>query len=173
MSTKQLSAGHLHHLADYMYSTRYVLLPPDIKIDDIFKPAFWAHHAARLKLHDIIRVRAEDGSFDFMITVIRKDQSAVLMDVWPKYPAAASVAEGGEAMAAIAVTARKELTQATHLGKPVPRVEYTRATKHRVIDLAGKEHSSGYATEADAKAALDKYLQGLGIESVKAPVEAK
>lgn len=169
MSVKQLSAGHLHHLADYMYSTRFVSLPPDIEFGDLFKPAFWAHHAARLKLHDIVRVRADDGSFDFMLTVIRKDQSAVLMDVWPKYPAGLGLVSGNEDMAAVAITARKQLTQGTVLGKPVPRIEHTKATKWRVIDLAGKEHSAGYDVKADAQTALDRYLQGLGIETVSPP----
>ena len=155
-------------MADYNYSSYFVDLDPDTEAADIFRPTFWTHVAKRLKLNDIIRVRAGDGSFDFQVTVIRKDQAAVLVDVWPKYPvAAASVAEASAAIGKVAAEARTTLTSTKVLGKPVPRVEWTKVTKHRVIGLDGSEYASGFETRADAQLALDKYIAGLGITNVE------
>lgn len=168
MSIKQLPAGALNHLADYMYSTRFVVLPPDVDSKELFKPGFWAHHAVKLKLNDIVRVRADDGSFDFMLTVIRKDQGAVLMDIWPKYPVRASSAEAAsDAMAKVAAESRSTLVRSKVLGKEVPRVEHTKATKWRVIGLDGKEYAKDFDVKEDAEKAMDKYMTGLGITKVE------
>lgn len=67
----QLPPG-MDSLSEFNYvSTRYdVRVPLGVEAAELLKPAFWAHHAAKLKPYDEIRARAEDGSWiaDYIVT---------------------------------------------------------------------------------------------------------
>jgi len=149
-------------------------LPDGATLADVLRPDFWKHHHTVLKVGDLIRIRANDGAFDMMLTVIAKGQGAVTMDVWPKFPDAADLQRAAD-VAAVAVKARSVLVARSVHGKMVPRVEFTRATNWRVIALDGNEHSSGYRTQAEAHMVMKDYLVKLKIdladEAVASPTE--
>lgn len=154
--------------ADSAYTTRFVLAPLETDYSDIFRPEFWSHTANHLSLGDLIRVRREDNAWDFMISVIGKSHAAVVVDVWPKFPKEISRADH-EAMAHVAQTARRVMTTTLVHGKPVPRVDHTRATKWRIIGLDGNEHSSGHPTKAVAEQKMKEYLVAMGVEEIVDP----
>jgi hypothetical protein len=55
---------------DYV-STRFdALIPIGVTLEQILKPAFWAHHAVKLKPMDEIRARAEDGTWLAYLVVL-------------------------------------------------------------------------------------------------------
>jgi hypothetical protein len=52
-------------------STRFdALIPIGVTLEQILKPAFWAHHAVKLKPMDEIRARAEDGTWLAYLVVL-------------------------------------------------------------------------------------------------------
>lgn len=67
----QLAPG-MEHLAQFeQVSTRYdAKIPIGVKLDDILKPEFWAHHSVRLTPFDEIRARAIDGSWMAYLVVL-------------------------------------------------------------------------------------------------------
>lgn len=48
--------------------------------DSLLEPASWAKSAAKLNLHDLVRCRASDGSYDVLLTVAMKTGSGVRME---------------------------------------------------------------------------------------------
>ena len=55
-------------------STRYdALIPQGVTQEQLVNPAFWAHHAVKLRPMDEIRARAQDGSW--MATLVVLDSS--------------------------------------------------------------------------------------------------
>lgn len=167
-----LPAHALTSTAEFWYSTysvgvgpssKSVHCPAGTKVTDLFKPQFWVHHAKRLKQGDLVRVRAVDGSWDVMITAVAVASGAVVMEPWPKLPPGLDMA----AFTHNADLARRTLVQTTVAGKVVPRVEFTRSTDWRVIDLAGNEHSRNHRSEPDAAAALREYINKLGYSDLK------
>lgn len=55
---------------DYV-STRFdALIPIGVTLEQILNPAFWAHHAVKLKPMDEIRARAEDGTWLAYLVVL-------------------------------------------------------------------------------------------------------
>lgn len=162
--------SHFKRTADSAYTTRFVSAPLEAEYSDIFRPEFWCHVANHLALGDLIRVRREDNAWDFMVSVIGKSHAAVTVDVWPKFPKEIARADH-EAMAHVAQTARRVMTTSLVHGKPVPRVDHTRATKWRIIGLDGNEHSSGYPTKAVAEQKMKDYLTAMGVEEVVDPAD--
>lgn len=167
-----LPAHALSSPAEFWYSTysigvgpsnKVTHCPPGTEIDDLFRPQFWVHHAKRFKTGDLVRVRSIDGAWDVMLTVVTVASGAVVMEPWPKLPAGLDMAQ----FAHNADLARRTLVQTTVAGKVVPRVEFTKATGWRVIDLAGTEHSRNHQSEFDASAALRLYVNKLGFSDLK------
>lgn len=164
---------HFKRTHDSAYTTRCALCPLEAEYSDIFRPEFWRHVANYLALGELIRVRREDGAWDFMVVVIGKSQAAVTVDVWPRFPKEIARADH-EAMAHVAQTARRVMTQSLVHGKPVPRVDHTKATKWRIIGLDGNEHSSGHPTKAVAEQKMKEYLVAMGVEEIiEPPAEPK
>lgn len=145
----QLPAGYLRNLEDYEFSRYFVQLPPGYSYDQIFNPAFWAHHQ-RLKKFDIIRIVAHDWSFDVTITVTAKTRGGANVQLTPLVPAEVDEIE-------------VKYVPKLRNGKFAIRVDYQKATKWRVIALDGSEHSRDYETQGDAEMAMHAYVRELGM----------
>lgn len=162
MVTKKLPASALAHTYDQYHRIWFVHLPPGYVFEDLFSPGFWSHHR-KLAKHDLVRVKAHDGSFDCHVSVLAMPQGGAVVDVWPRYPGGT---DGAAALAAAkaAAEARPKVVPIMSNGKVAVRVEFRDATQYRVIALDGSTLSEGHATEAAAEEARDKYLKELGME---------
>lgn len=136
--------------AEYAYSTWFVPLPAAVTLADCFRPNFWAHHLKMFRKHDMLRIRAEDGSFDFMATITEIRTGGMRIEPWPKMSAAdAEMAPSG--------------VQAVKMsGGWAPRIEYRKATNWRVIGHDGNEHSGGHETKEAAAHVMIRYMADLG-----------
>lgn len=150
----QLPASYLDNTArsDYAYTSYFVELPGNVQFGHVFAPRFWSHVARRLKKNDLIRLRANDDSFDFMVAVVEvKPSGGVLVEAWPKIPRAASEAE------AVGVQPFEKN------GQWHPRIDYQKATKWRVIGLDNNEYAAGFADKRAAATAMIKYMAEMGM----------
>jgi len=154
-----LPAGFLRNLADYDFSTYFVQLPPGYRYEDLFRPAFWAHHQ-KLKKFDVIRVVAHDWSFDVTLTVTAKTKGGANVQLTPLLPAAPGEIE-------------VQYVPRLKNGKMAVRVEYLKATKWRVIALDGSEYSRDWETEAEARGSMMQYIKELGLEFPPEPTDAE
>lgn len=166
--SKHLHGIALDHRADYLYTSYFARLAPDITFDDLFRPQFWAHHYKKLNTDDVVRCKAADGSFDVTVTVVSKEEGGIVMGLWPKYPNADVVAHAARLSEGVE-DARAELVVTKVHGKPVPRVEYTEGTKWRVIGLDGQTIVENLPSKKTADKRLDDILAKLGVNR---PVEA-
>jgi hypothetical protein len=72
---------------NHQYRSWHVNLPAGTSYAELLNPNFWTADRDRLSPHDLIRVVAEDGSFDVMLTVLAKSSAGLVMEPWPKMPA--------------------------------------------------------------------------------------
>ena len=138
-------------MGDYSQThARYTIrLPKDHAFEDLFNPRYWAQlqKQNRLRVTDLVRVIAHDGSFDCELTVLSMVPGAVNMGVYPKLPANAADFTKPRPIV---------VGPMDHLGKPVIRVEQA-GTRFRVIGLDNQEISA-HPTEPEAEGALAAYL---------------
>ena len=147
--------GYFQHTAEYDTKNWFVVLPEGVPYADLFRPDFWVHHASRMNQFELVRVRACDGSFDVTLCVRARAQGGVHMEEWPKWPSE-TAADEARAQQDASIKPREVA------GKPVPRVEHTKATKWRVIGLDGNEFARNFDTKDIAEKALVNYAAGLG-----------
>jgi hypothetical protein len=83
MSARKLPLSRPGH----EYKSWHVHVSPGHTYADLFDPNFWADDRSRLNQNDLVRVVADDGSFDVMLTVTAKSVTGVVMEPWPKVPA--------------------------------------------------------------------------------------
>lgn len=67
--TKLLQASALHHTADFVRGYYHAEVDNDVTLADIIRPAFWAHHTAKLRKHSIVDLIRADGSLDVQVRV--------------------------------------------------------------------------------------------------------
>jgi hypothetical protein len=80
MSTKRLPATSRPRPAEFVVTRRHVWVDPDVTLEDILRPSFWAHHAnSDLNPGDLIDVVAKDFSLDIQLRVIGKEPGIVKM----------------------------------------------------------------------------------------------
>jgi hypothetical protein len=162
-----LGPSYLKQVEAHDFTRYFLLLPPGIRFEALFNPIFWAHHAKRLNPLDLIRVRAEDGSFDCYITVAEKTQGGAIMELWPKYPVDQQIGndevfQNNLVQAAIDNEIRPaQIEQA--IGQSQARVEYKKAAGWRVIGVDGTEVSRQHPNKAAAELELAKHLAALGL----------
>lgn len=161
MTIKHLPATLFNELADYKFDRRFAVLPPGITFEDLFVPTLWAHYANKWHRHDIVRVVAEDGSFDVDLTVAEVTVGAITMKVRPFFGQASAEAAVAAATKA-AESGRLAIVPLAKDGKPVVRVEYQPATKWRVLGLNG-EISRDHETESAASKVMREYLKKTGL----------
>lgn len=58
--------------AEYNRDYWHIVVDPDVSIDDVMRPNFWAHHVASLKPMDLIDVVSVDMTMDLTLRVISK-----------------------------------------------------------------------------------------------------
>lgn len=82
MSTKRLPATAMRSAgADYARAYHHVTVDPDVTLEDIRRPNFWAYHVARLNPGDLVDVVSRDFSLDVQLRVIGKEIGLVQMRV--------------------------------------------------------------------------------------------
>lgn len=168
---KPLASIHLRHPEEHV-TTRWsagigARSAPveDAAFEDLFKPQWWVHHAAKLNIGDLVRIRAADGSFDVAVTVTAKVPGGLKVELWPNIPSAGGdLAAQAQAGKAVADASRKVGIKRKVAGKPVPRVEFQKASGWRVLGHDGNEVSRNHRSEAEAEDALAAYLSVQGVE---------
>ena len=157
MSIKTLPAkDYLRHTSEFnLRQWGPEVLPEGVSYLDLFEPEFWKHHASKLKAHELIRVRAADGSFDLNLVVVARVPDGLKVEAWPKLPSQVLMDE--------AASERTTVLKVRKInGENVPRVEYGRAVKWRVIGTDGNEVSHGHESKELATAAMHTYVESLG-----------
>lgn len=181
--SKFLNIKSLAQLQDYAHNRYFVKLSPGDTYADLFVPTFWAYHRAKLsdgrdrsvdkdgrddprRGPDTVRVRAHDGSFDVMLTVVEVKADGVVMQRFPVEPSAEALAQAAE------IGGVERYVPYGNDGRPVVRTQFTEATKWRVLGLQG-EVASSLKDEAAATKAMADYLKGIHYAMPDAADQAK
>lgn len=67
--------------ADYNRTYRHLVIDQPITVEEILKPAFWAHHWRTLNVNDMIDILTIDGTIDMQVRVVGKGTGYVEMRV--------------------------------------------------------------------------------------------
>jgi len=143
-------------LAEHSYSEWHVVLPPEYKVEWLFQPSAWAHVNTRINKFDVIRCTREDFDFDFEVVVTEKMHSGLEVLPYPRFDGET----GTSALKEVAEIAREAKVKVIPLAvdkKPVVRVDFLRATGHRMIGLDGYEET-GFESKAAAEKAMHAYV---------------
>lgn len=157
----QLSTTHLT-VFDYV-STRYdALIGIGQKPEDLLNPAFWAHHAVKLKPMDEIRARAEDGTWmgHYLVLDCSRTWAKVKeLNRWSLGTSDVALTQASQEEFKAFVAQHKIVHRGPHKWSVV------RNGDSAVI-------SEGHVQRGDAEKALDKYARAqIGVEA-KAPAPA-
>ncbi len=144
----QLSPDSLKQL-DYVSTRHDAVIMQGLEPKDLLVPAFWAHHAVKLRPMDEIRARAEDGTWVAYLIVLASDRTwaRVHIDRVLKL-----------------TTADVSLTQATEEEvkklKADYKIAYAGPEKYRVVRKADNNvMHSGCEQKVDAERWLDTYVR--------------
>ncbi len=151
---KFLDVKNMQVLQDYAHRRFFVQLRPNETYADLFVPTFWSYHKGKLAENDLIRVRANNGTFDVTLTVVAVKVDGIVMQRWPIEPSADDVIKAAE------VGLAERYVPYGADGKPVVRVEYLPATQWRVMGLNGEVYQ-GIKDEAAARAKMGEYLKDI------------
>lgn len=157
--------AHFKNAGDYNSRQWVEEMPEGVEYADLFREDFWVHHASKVRLRELVRCIAVDGSFDVMLVVEAKVQGGLKMREWPVWPAEADVAKAE-------ATRTAPIVQREVAGRMVPCVEHTKITKWRVIGLDGNEISRMHQTKDEAMAALTRHFGAIGKDVVVADAAA-
>jgi hypothetical protein len=149
---KLLPAKTLFTQAAHFNITTYNEIVDGFTIEELLEPTTWRHHASKFKQGDLLFVMAADGSYDIALRVSAVMRDGVKVHLWP------FVGEGE--------TAREPapVEQKMIDGEPVPRVEFTRATKWRGIGIGGDEVFRDVASKAEAQKLLEDYARAHNVK---------
>lgn len=56
--------------ADFVRTYHHVTVDPEVSIEDLMRPGFWAHHTNSVRVNDLVDVLAADGSLDCQFRVV-------------------------------------------------------------------------------------------------------
>lgn len=146
----------------------------DVEIDPkqtpaewLFNPGCWINVANMLKRGDLIRIHANDGSYDFLAVVRGRTTGGKLAariaiyagygDGLPEYVKEAERNSVAEA-----------LMPTMFGGRPVPRVDHVDREGWRVIGFDNLVTSKGHETEAQAMRAMAEYIKVYGFKAPSA-----
>jgi hypothetical protein len=163
MTTKKLQTNAFGHTYEQFHRLWFAQLEPGVLFEDLFFPRFWSHHALKLKPRDQIRVRAHDGSFDVMLTVVAVPTGGVVVDLWPRFPKGTDAQAEADARAEAAKLGKTKVRILPN-GKLSVRVEFLPATLWRLIGDDQKEVSRNHESEEAANKAMEKYLEECRME---------
>jgi hypothetical protein len=133
------------------FNSWFYRAPPEVKLENLTDPEFWAHVSRQLRPLDIIDVVARDQSYDAQYRVAAIMGFIVTLRPLrtPVRSVAADVASlSGEGVEVVAHGARVQF---------VPRGEQ----RWRVLTPSGEVVSHGHATREAAEAAMNAYLASL------------
>lgn len=65
--------------ADYVRTYHHIVVNPTITLEDLLRPAFWAHHTNGIRVGDLIDVLSEDGGMDVQLRVEEKGTGYIRM----------------------------------------------------------------------------------------------
>lgn len=156
---KNLPATALAHpeFAGVTHAQYFVRLPAGHVFEDLFAPRYWAHFYRRLRVNDLVRVKANDDSFDFLLSVRSVAQGGIDVEIWPKFPAG-SGAEAAAAAGKEASVMRQNVVPVVR-GQVGVRIESV-GSRYRVIGL-DQTSVSDHGSEREATLARDLYLDKL------------
>jgi hypothetical protein len=159
MTVKVLSASALNATADFTRDSYHVEVNNDVTLDDILRPAFWAHHMRKLKKNALIDIVRADGSLDVQVRVT--DVGLGFATVRPL-----RVWEDPEVAAARAATEQAvEAHNATDTAIPSEyKISHNARTGFTVTYLAtGETISKGHKLRGDAVNAVRAHATKAGI----------
>lgn len=168
MTIKPLPANLFNEPENYKFTRRFAILPSTTKFEDLFHPTFWAHYANKWAKYDIVRVVAEDDSFDVDLMVANVAVGGITMKVRPYFGDRSGEA-AVEAAAKAADEGRLTVVSKDKAGKLKVYVEHLPATNWRVVGLNG-EVSRDHKTKGEAEKAMKQYLKANGLTM---PVDEK
>jgi len=166
MTDKRLSAKALGSSSDsgQHYATYFEYIPDDVAYEDLFHPAYWHHHAAKLKPLTIIRCRRTDGVFDVFLTVRTTIAGCVVMEFHSGRPPRGidpyKVEDDARAEAM-----KLKVAPIDANGKPVVRVEFFPKTKWRVIGLGSAEIERDLPSREHAELRMATYLHTINMRN--------
>jgi hypothetical protein len=165
---KKLSPKALElHAAGYKYQDWFGIVEPDLSIEDIYNPQFWAHYKGKFGKYDRIRLRARDGSFDMEVTVISvADNGDFAIENWPKYRGGDDLThrEAARRARAAAEAVRPRTVPLDANGDPRVKIEFIEAAGWRLRGIDGLEVSREHPNETAARAAMEEYLAFMKVE---------
>ncbi|NLS19901.1 hypothetical protein HGP16_25515 [Rhizobium sp. P40RR-XXII] len=65
---KTLHPTKMRNAAEYVRTQHHVIVDPDHTIEDVLKPGYWAHHAERIRVYDLIDVIHNDFDLTLRVT---------------------------------------------------------------------------------------------------------
>lgn len=65
----RLHFGRLR-LAEQVRTLHYADIPAGLKLEDVMKPAFWAHYTREMRPNDLIETVCEDGTWEALLRVM-------------------------------------------------------------------------------------------------------
>ena len=140
---------------EYISTRHDALVAQGVTVEDLLNPAYWAHHAVKLRPMDEIRARAEDGTWMAYLVVLASDRTWARCQLLSKHNLG---------------TADVALTQANEAEvkrqKGLYTISFSGPEKYRVIRKADKNvMSSGHEQKQDAERWLDRHVR----EQLSAP----
>lgn len=150
---RPLHPTKMRHAADYVRTIHMVVVDPTDTIEDVLTPAFWAHHADRLRLYDLIDVISD--TFDMQLRVTGKGVGFVETRVLRKWVSEAPAAKlSADEVAAIEAT----IPDGYH-------IDHTPKTGWRAkLTDGGAEISRNHKSKVEAiQSAIDHSRRALGI----------
>ena len=138
------------HREDFQNARYRVMLPPGVSYDDLFAPRTWVECRGSLHPYDIVRVIAHDDSFDVELTVVQLSLAGAVMRLRHKMP-------GDDAS-----PRRMAPAPLGKDGRSIVRLQFTPATKWRLIGLDNQELKRNL-TKPEADRELAKYLEEAGL----------
>lgn len=150
---RPLHPTKMRHAADYIRTIHMVVVDPTDTIEDVLTPAFWAHHADRLRMYDLIDVISD--TFDMQLRVTGKGIGLVETRVLRKWESDAPAAKlSADEIAAIEAT----IPDGYH-------IDHTPKTGWRAkLTDTGTEISRNHKSKVEAiQSALDHSRRAQGI----------
>jgi hypothetical protein len=140
----------MSQLAQYARSHWFVVVPAGVTFDKLLIPSFWAHHQSKFKVHDIVEVVSQDGSFDAELRVTDRDVGFAKMRVLRKWEK--------EADATISASEQNRQDQQQVPAKKVyPCVDFKQAEQWRVLGFDGNVVKKDLPSKDDAERELAEY----------------
>jgi hypothetical protein len=65
---KTLHPTKMRNTAEFVRSQHHVIIDADHKLEDVLKPGYWAHHAERIRVFDLIDVIHNDYDVTLRVT---------------------------------------------------------------------------------------------------------